>query len=116
MQRVEDELGLTVFERGHNGLRVTRGGAAVLTRARRLLADLVTLKEIGMAAALGAGGEIRLGIRLPSVGEPVQGLLTEWRQSFPEVELRLFELNERDIMIGMEDGRLDVAFMTKHTL
>jgi DNA-binding transcriptional LysR family regulator len=33
--RLEDELGLALFERGHSGIRLTAGGKAVLTHARR---------------------------------------------------------------------------------
>ncbi|HEV2100506.1 MAG TPA: LysR family transcriptional regulator, partial [Stellaceae bacterium] len=36
--RLEDELGLAVFERGHGGVRLTKGGKAVLLHARRAVA------------------------------------------------------------------------------
>ena len=37
--RFEDELGLALFERGHDGVRLTSGGKAVLPHIRRALAD-----------------------------------------------------------------------------
>jgi len=116
VQRVEDELGLTVFERGHGGLRVTKAGAAVLVQARRLMADLGALKAVGAIGALGEAGEIRLGVRLPTVGEPIQSILGEWRARFPGVDLKVFEWNEHEIRKGLEDRRLDAAFITKHSL
>jgi DNA-binding transcriptional LysR family regulator len=114
--RVEDELGLTVFERGHDGIRLTTGGQAVMIHVRRTLADFGALLTTGTNRALGESGKIRLGVRLPSVGEPIQSLLAAWRNSYPNVDLTIYEMNERDILTAIEERRLDLAFMTKHTI
>ncbi len=116
VQRVEDELGLTVFERSHDGLRLTAAGEVIIQHARRALAELGVLVSTGHSGGLGQTGRIRLGMRLPSVGQPIQGLLRIWHQRFPDVSLTIFEMNERDIVSAMEERRLDVALMTKHTL
>ena len=60
------------------------------------------------------GGSVRVGTRLPSVGQPIQSMLATWHQQFPEVELSVFELNEREILTGIEERRLNVALMTQH--
>ncbi len=98
IQRIEDELGLTIFERGHDGVRPTVGGEAILIHARRAVAELVSLLAAGQQVATGVVGRIRIGIRLPSVGEPIQGMLEAWRTEFPDVELLVSELSERDIL------------------
>jgi DNA-binding transcriptional LysR family regulator len=116
VSRVEDELGLTLFERGHSGVRLTRAGQAVMVHVRRALGDLDAIISTGRSNASGDRGQISLGIRLPSVGDPVQGMLREWRLKHPEVRVSLYEMNERDILMGVEERRLDLAFMTKHTL
>jgi DNA-binding transcriptional LysR family regulator len=116
VQRVEDELGLTVFERGHDGLRLTAAGEVIIQHARRALAEFGVLVSTGHSGGLGQLGQIRLGMRLPSVGQPIQGLLRVWHQRFPDVCLTIFEMNERDIASAMEERRLDVALMPKHTL
>jgi len=68
VQRVEDELGLTVFERGHDGLRLTAAGEVIIQHARRALAEFGVLVSTGHSGGLGQLGQIRLGMRLPSVG------------------------------------------------
>lgn len=87
-----------------------------MVHVRRMLADLSALLVTGQSAGLGNIGRIRLGIRLPSVGEPIQGLLKTWRIQNPNVDLSICEMNERDIFTAIEERRLDLAFMTKHTL
>jgi DNA-binding transcriptional LysR family regulator len=116
LARVEDELGLTIFERGHGGIRLTAGGHAVIVHVRRLVGDLGALLTMGHNRALGIIGQIRLGMRLPSVGEPIQSLFAAWRERYPNVELIVHEMNERDILMAIEERRLDLALMTKHTL
>jgi DNA-binding transcriptional LysR family regulator len=114
--RLEDELGLTLFERGHFGIRLTAGGRAVMVHVRRALADFEAVKTSARYNALGNVGQIRLGIRMPPVGKPLQPLLETWHKKYPNVDIVLYEMNERDILAGVEERRLDVALMTKHTL
>src|ERR1700684_2430697 len=60
VHRIEDELGVTLFERGHDGIRLTAGGSAVMVHVRRMLADLNALVVIGQSAGLGCVGKLRL--------------------------------------------------------
>jgi DNA-binding transcriptional LysR family regulator len=113
---MEDELGLTLFERGHDGIRLTDGGQAVMIHARRVLADLGALLTTGNERAGGTVGQIHLGMRLPSVGEPIQSLLAGWHDRYPNVNVIVHEMNERDILAAIEERRIDLAFMTKHSL
>ena len=114
--RVEDELGLALFEREHMGVRLTSGGKAVLQHIRRALAELDAIKQAGDQNGSGIVGEVRLAVRMPPVGEPLRGLLGDWRERHPEVLLTISELNEREIQTAVRERRIDVALMTGHTL
>ena len=116
LAQMEDELGVTLFERGHFGIRLTTGGKAVMVHVRRLLADLEAVKVSGRCNGSGNVGQIRLGVRMPPIGEPIQSLLSAWHERYPQVDFELHEMNERDILTALEERRLDVAFMTEHTL
>jgi DNA-binding transcriptional LysR family regulator len=83
---------------------------------RRVRADIDTLRSVGLSNGGGHVGEIRLGVRMPPIGNPLQQLFSAWHAEHPHVDLTIHELNERDILLGMEERRLDVALMTKHTL
>ncbi len=116
IDRLEAELGVTIFERGHSGIRVTSGGRNILSRVHRVLGEIEAIREAGQGNGSGDIGEIRLGVRMPPVGEPIRSLLVEWRKANPNVGLTIHELNEREIMAGIEERTLDVAFVTRHTL
>ena len=51
--RLEDELGLALFERGHSGVRLTAGGKAVMLHVRRALAELDAVKTFGKPERVG---------------------------------------------------------------
>ena len=73
ISRLEDELGLSLFERGRTGARLTAGGKAMMPHVRRALAEIDAVRSVGHRNGVGSVGEIRLGVRTPPVGEPVGG-------------------------------------------
>jgi DNA-binding transcriptional LysR family regulator len=109
--RLEDELGLTIFERGRFGIRLTTGGKAVMVHVRRVLADFDAVLQAGSCNGSGQIGSIRLGVLMPPIGEPLRSLLIDWRQKHPNTEIKLHEMNEREIAQALTERRLDVALM-----
>jgi DNA-binding transcriptional LysR family regulator len=114
--RLEDELGLAIFERGHAGVRLTNGGRTVMLHVRRALSELDQVKRSGAQSGGGDVGEIRLGVRVPPIGEPIVGLLADWRAAHPNVELTVSEMNDRDLAAALEERRLDVALVGSHAI
>jgi DNA-binding transcriptional LysR family regulator len=114
--RLEDELGLALFERGHSGVRLTAGGKAVTLHVRCALAELDAVRHSGTQNGSGDVGEIQLGVRLPPIGEPIASLLVKWRQCYPNVVLTVSEMNDRDLAAALEERRLDVALMVSHAV
>lgn len=114
--RVEDELGLAVFERRHAGVHLTSGGKAVLPHIRRALAELEAIRHAGEENGNGVVGEVHLAVRMPPVGEPLRDLLARWRNRHLEVVLTISEISEWEIQAAIRERRIDVALMARHTL
>jgi DNA-binding transcriptional LysR family regulator len=114
--RLEDELGVTLFDRGRAGVRLTPSGRAVIVHVKRVLAELEMVKCAGLESGTGLLGEIRLGVRMPPIGEPVQSLLSTWRELHPKISLTIAELPDRDIVTALRERRLDVALLPNFML
>jgi DNA-binding transcriptional LysR family regulator len=114
--RLEDELGLALFERSSAGVRLTTGGRALLPHVRRALAELDAIKLAGIQNGKGLAGEVRLAVRMPPVSEPLHSLLADWRQRHRDVCLTVFEMNELETQAAIRERHIDVALMTRHTL
>jgi DNA-binding transcriptional LysR family regulator len=114
--RLEDELGLAIFERRHSGIRLTTGGKDVLMHARRAFAEFEAVKFAGKQNGIGAVGEVRLGVRVPPISEAIRTLLSEWRSQLSNVALSVFEMNERDLAIALDERRLDTLLVPSFML
>ncbi len=113
--KIEDELGLTLFERGHAGVHLTSGGNALLPHIRRALAELQMIRNVSAQTGSGIAGDVRLGVRVPPIGEPIRSLLTGWQQEHCDVVLTIFEMNELESRAAMRERRIDVALMARHS-
>jgi len=114
--RMEDELGVTLFERGAFGIRLTAAGRQVMVPVRRTLNDLDTVLQVGKSSGAGMTGHVRLGVRMPPVGEPLRTLLAAWRNQHPDVVLTLHELNDHQMAAALVERTFDAALMMTHTL
>ena len=83
--RMEDEVGVTIVERGAFGIRPTVAGREVMVQVRRALDSFDNVLQAGKSIGAGKSGRIRLGVRMPPVGQPLQSLLGSWtEQECPE--------------------------------
>ena len=112
--RLEDELGVTIFERGSFGIRLTAAGRQLMPQVRRTLDDLDSVRQVGKRSGAGMTGHVRLGVRMPPVGNPLQSLLADWRIRHPDVVLTLCELNDHQISAALAERSLDIALVTTH--
>lgn len=109
--RIEDELGLTLFERSHAGVHLTSGGKALLPHIRRALAELQAIQQVSEQTGNGQVGELRLALRIPPLGEPLRTLLADWHQQNHKVVLTIFEMNELEVQTALRERRVDVALV-----
>lgn len=74
---LENELGITLLDRDHSGVRLTAGGQVVARLARRILANFEEIKHTASHIARGNTGIFRLGLRVPPIGGHAQTLLAK---------------------------------------
>lgn len=111
LRSLEDELGVTLFERGRAGVQPTFAGRIFLRRARGALAEL---DEAARSAAIGQKGEIgALAITFyPSLASGVlHHILAEHRARWPMLEYTFREGSSADQLIAIHQHKADVAFL-----
>ncbi|MGE3742770.1 MAG: LysR family transcriptional regulator [Geminicoccaceae bacterium] len=114
--RLEDELGVTLLERGSFGIRLTAAGRDVMVQVRRSLDAIDNVIRSGKSTGAAKRGRLRLGVRMPPIGEPLQSLLASWRTRHPGVVLTLHEMNDNEIFTALVERALDAALVITHTL
>lgn len=113
---IECELGVTVFERDHSGVRLTSAGQAVLIYVRQALADIEAILKVGNKGGEGRQGNVRLGVRYSPTHEAIRGLLTRWHHYYPDVLLILHELSDRELCMAVQDRHLDAAILADYAV
>ena len=109
--RLEDELGLKLFDRTGSGARVTPMGALLVARAETIIADAERLtRDIELVAA-GRTGEVRIGLgpalRRMFLPEFAEALATR----HPHLRLQL-NVERRDRVISdLQSGAVDMAII-----
>ena len=112
---LEDDLGLTLFERSHRGVQLAPSAYPILEETKRMLASLEAITHAADGAARGVVGELRLGVRSPPVGEPLRGMFAQWRKDHPGVRLILHELSDHEIFTELVARRIDLALVPRFT-
>jgi DNA-binding transcriptional LysR family regulator len=113
---IEEELGTTIFEREHSGVRLTSSGREVLVYVRQALADLDALAKIGRSSGIGRRGRVRLGVQIPPIGRAIGDLLSRWHSFYSDVELSLYELPDSDLCKAARSRRLDAILIAEHAI
>lgn len=108
---LEDELGLTLFDRSNSGVRLTKGGEIVLSAIRRVLVALDDAVRAATSTGRAHTGRLRLGLLEPPASGLLHMLLAEHRRRSPDVALTIVESNNIDLQAKLFDGQLDAALM-----
>ncbi|MBL7240246.1 LysR family transcriptional regulator [Komagataeibacter rhaeticus] len=109
LTKIEDALGITLFERSVSGTLVTHSGRQVLHLARRIIAEAHNLLAFGTNTANVHEGEIRLGLACPPLHPKVEEWLRLWNESHSRIPIGLYA-PQGDSMIELLLNRdVDVA-------
>ncbi|PRX04667.1 LysR substrate-binding domain-containing protein [Martelella mediterranea] len=109
LQRLEGEIGVTLFNRSQRRVSLTEGGHAFLERTRTALSEIENGVRTARKAARGQIGSLHLGFVENASLNVLPGLVSAFRQAAPEVDLRLSEMISADLYHYLQTGRIDVA-------
>ena len=111
LARLEDQLGVRVFERSPTGSRPTPAGQLIVARAKRLIEETEILQR---DVALLAGAEPReLGIGV-AIGLSIQflpDLAPRVASRFPTVRMRFETTSAQQLLDRLKSRNLDVVFV-----
>lgn len=116
IRKLEEELGVTLFERSSLGVQLTVAGHAACEVARKCLRNAEELASAARSAAHGESGRLRIGF----VGSVTFGLMPRFVRAFseryPNVKLELSEATNAEAVRAVDGGTLDIAFVRVPTM
>ena len=111
IQKLEDELGVKIFDRSKQPVVPTEIGKLIIQQARIILHETQKIKELIEAEKEETAGELKLGI-IPTLAPYLLPLfLTHFLDKYPQVQLQIEELQSEEIIIGLRNETLDAALL-----
>jgi LysR family transcriptional regulator, hydrogen peroxide-inducible genes activator len=111
INKLEQELGLKLFDRSKQPVLPTQAGVELIEKARKLLADRDSLLESVNARKGIVNGELRIGI-IPTLAPYLLPLfINSFTKKFPQVKLTVSELTTQWLVSYLREGRIDVGIL-----
>lgn len=112
LRQLEEELGVSLFERGSHNIQLTAQGMLLRQRAQEIVALAEhTQRELAQDGET-LSGEIAIGSgELRSV-DALAGALADFRREHPLVRYSLISGNADQIRQGLENGCLDLGLLS----
>ncbi|MEN8852558.1 MAG: LysR family transcriptional regulator, partial [Candidatus Arcticimaribacter sp.] len=109
IQKLEDELGVQIFNRAKKPIRLTKVGEQILKQARNILAEAKRMDDIVAQEKGFIGGEFKLGI-IPTVMPTLLPMfLNTFIKKYPKINLKIQELTTDSIIVQLKEGKIDAG-------
>lgn len=110
IQKIEKEIGVSLFDRSVSPLKLTQYGEIYVKGARKIVdAYSETLDSIGDADS-GTIGSVRVGLSPSRASFMLPQVVSEFTQLYPHVTLKFIESKSKDIMKNLSEGNIDFAY------
>lgn len=111
VKNLEEELGVTLFERGKRGVFLTEAGERIVEQARRALAEAERVKLVARQGRDPLKGILRLGIIHTIAPYLLPGLVAALRRLAPEMPLDVEENITATLDRMLRAGELDAVIL-----
>ncbi|PYL44795.1 MAG: LysR family transcriptional regulator, partial [Verrucomicrobia bacterium] len=112
---LEDEIGFCLLERTAKSVRLTEAGRAFLNDARELLRQADEAVKKARAIASEEPTELHIGYSPTPFAEVLPKILRAFQRAMPNVHVRLHDWNNKTILDGVRDGRLQLGLIVPPT-
>ncbi len=111
VRELEQQLGVSLFERDNKRVMLTSAGEALRPLAIDLLSTAGDFLQLGSALATPLQGRLTLGA-IPTIAPfLLPKLMREARSRFPNLRVVLHEAQTHELLAALEAGRIDAALI-----
>lgn len=112
VQKLEDTLGVKLFDRSKQPVTPTEIGNEIIAQARILLSESEKIKEIITDRKKDLSGELKVGI-IPTVAPYIlPKILHGFIEKYPDVKLVVWEQTTEQIVNGLKLGMIDCGILS----
>jgi LysR family hydrogen peroxide-inducible transcriptional activator len=112
VQKLEDMLGVKIFDRTRQPIIATEVGIEIIAQARIMLAESYKIKEIVTDRQKELSGELRVGI-IPTIAPYLlPKIIAGFVEKYPQVKLVVWEQNTEHLIQQLKLGMIDCGILS----
>lgn len=109
IQKIEDELGIIIFNRSKKPIELTEIGQKIVSQSKNIVNEADRIQDIVDQQRGFIGGEFRLGI-IPTIMPTLLPMfLKTFIHKYPKIDLIIEELTTSELIFKLNNGHLDAA-------
>ncbi|WP_157315430.1 hydrogen peroxide-inducible genes activator [Chitinibacter sp. GC72] len=113
VKKLEDELGVTLFERSSGDVTLTANGERIVEQAQRVLEEVSVVKQLAEQGKDPLAGTLRLGVIYTIGPYLLPHLIPQLRTLAPQMQLLLEENYTSRLAEMLKQGEIDVAIVAE---
>ncbi|MGH1354867.1 MAG: LysR family transcriptional regulator [Thalassovita sp.] len=110
IKRLGEETGITLFDRTPTGLRISHDGAAVLSKAERVLEAMTEFQRSARLRSGQISGKLRIGTIVDPEFIRLGRMLAQLRTEHPGIATELMHGVSGNVLKWLKQGRVDAGF------
>jgi LysR family hydrogen peroxide-inducible transcriptional activator len=111
VQKLEDELNMTLFNRKAKPLQPTLEARDILAKARAILNESNSILSLSKGWANQVSGFVSIGV-IPTIAPYLMPkFLADFQLKFPELSISISETTTDTIKKGIQDGKIDIGIL-----
>jgi DNA-binding transcriptional LysR family regulator len=112
VRELEDQLGISLFERHREGVRLTNAGRQFLGDSRMIFGQLERATSALSAAGAAGEGDLCIGVASSISSGFLHQLVRTWREQHPQVRVTIRDGAPGELVAAVVQRELDVTFIT----
>ncbi|MFA0035578.1 LysR family transcriptional regulator [Vibrio sp. 10N.261.52.A1] len=109
IQRLESNIGASLFSRGRNGAELTHAGKTLLTDAQRLVDSMQAFEQLSGSVVNGTEGHLNIGFGVSTYHEAPK-LIAAYKNQQPNVRITLNDTPSKQQTDELLSHELDISF------
>ena len=111
IKKMEDELGVQIFERSIKNFVITKLGQEIIKKAKIILREAEEIKNIAKNSKDPFSGELRIGAFPTLASYFFPQVVGKISKKFPQLKLLLIEEKTDELLHRLKNGEIDAAFI-----
>lgn len=112
VQKLEEELGVKIFDRARHPIEVTAIGEVIIKQIRKTLEEFERIHELIQQQQNIVSGTFRLAV-IPTVAPNILPLLLEnYSKQYPDIRLEVSELETHRIIAALRNNEIDAGLLS----